>query len=376
MDPKYHDAVKEVDLAVVIPAQDEAYVLGNTLRSLGRKIGPRDQIHVIADHCQDATAAVAKQNGAHVHIRSDNGPVGKGPAINWWLIQTSVESSSEQVIVILDADTQVAPGFFKVIRDQFERGAEVVQTRIEPSIPIKNPIALLSSLSEIVEQRVYDALRNKLKWPIRLRGTGMAFRRSVLEKFSDRLHTVIEDVELTVLLGAAKVPITLVSETYVIDPRPEDEVGAVHQRARWLKGQFHVLLSYPYELLRLLTRGPSGWSLLGSVLLKPKTLIFPIKIALFSWAWLMATRMGDGWLLLAFVSLFGAGAILFECAALLYGLSFVNDKRSTLYALVVSPVYLLLWLKSLFLALASKETWLRSRSASISQPMSETGSVP
>ena len=369
------DGINEIELAVVIPAQDEADVLESTLRSLKRVIGPCDQIHVIADHCQDATAAVAKQTGAHVHIRSDNGPVGKGPALNWWLKQTSVESSSEQVIVVLDADTRVAPGFFAVIRDRFARGAAVVQARIEPSIPAKTPIALLASLSEIVEQRVYDRLRSRLGWSIRLRGTGMAFRRSVLEEISGRLHTVIEDVELTVLLGAARVFISFVSETYVIDPKPEDETGAVHQRARWLKGQFHVLLSYPYELLRLLAQGPSGWSLVGSVLLKPKTLIFPIKIALFSCAWLMATRMEGRWLLLALVPLIGAVGLLLECAALLYGLGFVNDKLSTIYALVVAPVYLLLWLKSLILALASKETWLRSRNGPISQPMRETSSV-
>ena len=359
----------------MIPAQDEADVLEHTLRSLTRRIGPGDQIHVIADHCRDATAAVAKQIGAQVHIRSDHGPVGKGPALNWWLNQTRDESSSDQAIVILDADTQVAQGFFEVIRHRFACGAAVIQARIEPSTPAKTPVTLLASLSEIVEQRVYDQLRNRLGWSIRLRGTGMAFRRSVLEEISGRLHTVIEDVELTVLLGAARVPISFVSETYVIDPKPEDETGAVHQRARWLKGQLEVLLSYPYELLRLLAQGPPGWSLIGSVLLKPKTLIFPIKIALFTCAWLVATRMGSGWLLLASVSLIGAVALLLECAALVYGLSFVDDKLSTLYALVVSPVYLLLWLKSLFLALASKETWLRSRNAPITRPVRETSSV-
>ena len=76
-----------------------------------------------------------------------------------------------------------------------------------------------------------------------------------------------------------------------------------------------------------------------------------------------------------FIPLIGAVALLLECAALLYGLGFVNDKLSTIYALVVAPVYLLLWLKSLLLALASKETWLRSRNAPISQPMRETSSV-
>ena len=360
---------------MVIPAQDEADVLGGTLHSLKGMIGPGDQIHVIADHCKDATPVLARQTGAQVHIRSDNGPVGKGPALNWWLKQTGGESSPEQTIVVLDADTRVAPDFFEVIRHRFARGAGVVQARIEPSTPAKTPIALLASLSEIVEQRVYDRLRSRLGWPIRLRGTGMAFRRSVLEEISDRLHTVIEDVELTVLLGAARVPISFISETYVIDPKPEDEVGAVHQRARWLKGQFHILLSYPNELLRLLAQGPSGWSLLGSVLLKPKTLIFSLKIALFSCAWLIATRMGVGWLLLALVSLIGVVALLLEFAALLYGLRFVNDKLSTIYALAVAPIYLLLWLKSLLLALASKKTWLRSRKAPITQPMRETGSV-
>src|SRR4051812_9385811 len=58
-------------VAVVIPAHDEAAVIGATLRTLLPTLPPGSRTMVVADNCTDATAQIARQCGAQVIERCD-----------------------------------------------------------------------------------------------------------------------------------------------------------------------------------------------------------------------------------------------------------------------------------------------------------------
>jgi|GEM_PF-445172 cellulose synthase/poly-beta-1,6-N-acetylglucosamine synthase-like glycosyltransferase len=345
-------------IQVVILARDEAGVLAGTIRALMIQMDPADQVHVVADHCRDRTAQIASREGARVHIRRDGGPAGKGQALRWWLQKTHRHASGDEIIVVLDADSRVAPNFFDTIRQRMVEGQEVVQCRVEPIVHSDSPVSHLAAFSETVEQRVNDALRAHLGWPVRLRGTGMAFRRHILERICQSLQTLVEDVELTVQLGAMGVPIHFAPETYVADPKPNDQKGAMRQRARWLKGQLQVVRAYLPQILRLAARGPQGWSLLSAVLLKPKALILPLKAALTAVAWLAAGMLG-GWLWLP--ALLGALSLAFDVGVLFYGVRFTSDRPQALRCLAQSPLYLAMWIQSLALSAISGNEWHRVR---------------
>lgn len=359
-------------LVLLIFARDEAPVLERSLMALTAAVGPSDQVHVVADQCQDATADIAARFAAIVHVRTDGGPPGKGPALRWWLEQTRNTLSPEQSIVILDADTRLAPDFMCAIRRRLAQGEPVIQASIAPDVGAGGTVARLAAFSEIVEQQVFDAWCARLNWPVRLRGTGMAFRRWALEQAGRCLQTAAEDLELTLLLTSERIPITFARETYVIDPKPQDASGAARQRARWLKGQFQVLGAYPRLVLQLLMLGPPGWTLLSSALLKPKSLLVPLKILLTLLACLAVRRWG-----VVLLPLAGAGVLwlALDAIGLLYGLRFVKDKRNTLFALLLSPVYLAMWLSSLALAAFSRDRWLRTRPTTRHEPESGPGNA-
>ena len=360
-------------LDVVILARDEADIIGETLRCLLPLVGDNDRTHVVADHCQDQTARTAREAGAVVHVRSGVGPEGKGAALRWWLERTRRESSRRPWVVILDADSRVAPYFFACMRERLGNGAAAIQARLEPDLSSRSLVPLLAAYSETVELRVYDALRSALKWPVRLRGTGMAFRRSLLEKVAKNLHSAVEDVELTILLAAAGETIQYASDTYVTDPKPEDQAGAIRQRARWLKGQLEILRDYRASILRILAQGPPGWSLLSSALAKPRTIVLGLKAAVAAAAWLAALRWdGAGW---GWVAALGTLSLGLEAAAYVVGLRFVESPREIAGALVRSPVYAVMWLKSLVLSLVSCDGWLRSRSAPAKDSSPEAASA-
>jgi len=351
----------KADIAVVILARNEEAVLGKTLERLSPLINKRENIHVVADHCIDATADIARRAGVSVHIRTQGGPDGKGPALRWWLNRTHDKSTPFQVVVVLDADSFVATNFFPTVLKYITRGNEVLQTRVEPIFYSAQTIASLAALSEITDQRVYDAFRARLGWPVRLRGTGMVFKRSVLEAVSHSLRTLTEDVELSLLLSSRGIPITFVQETAVFDPKPCNETAAINQRARWLKGQFQVIQSYPKEIGKLLLSGFPGWSLLGSVLFKPRSLVFVVKIAAAILSAILAGKSGESaYLFLTFSALMILSVFL-HSVAILFSLRYLEKGGSAIKTLLAIPFFFLLWVRSFLLAVVTNEPWLRSR---------------
>ena len=356
------------DLAVVILARDEAAVLGDTLSSISRLVGRNDRIHVVADNCHDLTAEVARTNGAQVYVRSGGGSRGKGPALAWWMERTRTLSKKSQIVVVLDADTRVDAAFFKKIRSRFRFGAKAAQARIRPVLASNSPIAQLAALSENTEQMVFEQIRDALGWSARLRGTGMAFRRDVLEAVAPMLRTVTEDAELTVLLAAARIPIQFVPETFIYDPKPSDQHGAIRQRSRWLRGQAQVLWYHPKELVKLLSQGPRAWSLLAGIVAKPKSFFVPLQIAILMGLWSLPLHRFEvslPWILLPVL----AGAILItNILAIAYVLFVGPERLASLSSLLLSPAYLLMWLRSLAMALVSKDRWPRARRSAVEQP--------
>src|SRR5262245_3716021 len=73
-------ASRRLRFAVLVPAHDEATVIGRTLASLRALDWPRERFRVlvVADNCGDDTAVVARLAGATVLERADPDARGKG----------------------------------------------------------------------------------------------------------------------------------------------------------------------------------------------------------------------------------------------------------------------------------------------------------
>ena len=345
-------------LTVLILARDEADVLPDTLEAVRAGLTAGDRLCVVADHCRDATARVARRAGTAVYPR-DAGAAGKGAALHWWLNQTADESPDDEGLVLLDADSRPGPGLIDALRARLARGEAAVQARLEPLLADDRPMPRLAAFSETVEQSVFDAFKARRGWPVRLHGTGMAFTRSALTPAAAKLTTSAEDAELTLLLAASGVPITLALEACVIDPKPRDTRGVVRQRARWFRGQAEILRRHPRTILALLGRGPAGWSLLTSIFLQPKSIFVPVKaclaLAAFT-AW--SSGLGSGWLVPAALLAF---ALAVDAAGLTAGLILTPHRRQVAAALVAWPAFLAVWVASVALSLAARRGWERAR---------------
>ncbi len=96
------------DVAVLIPAHNEAVVIGESLRSIMALV-PRQNVHVVSDGSTDATVQIARHAGARVIETKEN--VGKAGAL-----QEAIERFGLvrrfALVMLLDADTRVQPGYF------------------------------------------------------------------------------------------------------------------------------------------------------------------------------------------------------------------------------------------------------------------------
>ena len=186
--------------AVLIPAHDEEAVIGDTLAALAALDYPTDlcSVHVVADHCTDRTVEVATAAGADVR-ENTSGSRGKGPALQWLLgaVLDDAAASSRPIdaIVIVDADTVVAPGFLGAVAAQLEAGATVVQGQYRVRDPGASTATALRSAALALRHHLRPLGRTALGGSCGLFGNGMAFRTEVLRTraWSDHLT---EDIEL------------------------------------------------------------------------------------------------------------------------------------------------------------------------------------
>jgi len=337
---------------VLIAAHEEAGTIGPTVTALRESLGewPHSSLWVVADRCSDRTADEAAAAGAQVAARMD-GKLGKGAVIAWWLRQYDAVWQSKESVVILDADSRLAPGSLNALRRVMAGGADAAQAFVAPDA--SSSAGRLAGWSEVLMQRIDDEARRRCGWSVPLRGTGMAFRGKLLAELAPRLHTYAEDLELDVILASRGARVEFVPDAVVFDPKPQASSGASRQRARWLQGQLQVLRDYRGEFSRaLLARGVGAWFLLCLLMLRPKILFIGLRVLLLLTALVFVPTTALPWLALAGLAM--------DVVYYLAGAAMVDDPRRYLLDLLAVPRYAGLWFYSFGMALIRRRVWLRA----------------
>lgn len=152
----------------------------------------------------------------------------------------------------------------------------------------------------------------------------------------------------------------------VFDPKPTETAAASRQRARWFRGQWAALWLYRHSILKIISQGPGGWSLIGSLFLKPRWLMMMIKILL-----------GCMTLHVLPLSVFIWSIFSIESILVVIGIFQLKEKRAFLKAIIYLPGFVLMWLKGILLSF-QRIQWLRvrqSKAQSSTTSFSHQGSV-
>jgi cellulose synthase/poly-beta-1,6-N-acetylglucosamine synthase-like glycosyltransferase len=225
---------------VLVPAHDEEHGIGTTLRAIGRGLGPRDHVLVVADNCTDGTARVARETGAQVVERRDAQRRGKSFALEYGIAQ--LRGSPPEVVTIVDADCQADPDSLRALARQAVATRRPVQAlylmHAPPELGIPGRIAEFAWRVKN-EARPLGMLR--LGLPCHLTGSGMAFPWQLISGAKLASGHLAEDMQLGIELAAAGAGPLFLPESRVYSRFAANAAGAASQRTRWEHGHLQVI---------------------------------------------------------------------------------------------------------------------------------------
>lgn len=218
-------------VSVIIPAHNEAANIARTVASLGKE--HVKEIIVVDDGSTDGTAAIAKKIPGVTLIRKPH--QGKAHAINHGL-----KAAKGDVLVILDADTEIEKGAVEKILEPFsDAGVGAVASTLR----VKRSWRLLNWFQQL-EYAVISGWRAVVDKANALCITPgfCAFRRSaLLEVGGFRGETAVEDYDICMWLAKAGWKTRMVPAAIARTRVPESLRGLVLQRIRWNRGTAQVL---------------------------------------------------------------------------------------------------------------------------------------
>jgi cellulose synthase/poly-beta-1,6-N-acetylglucosamine synthase-like glycosyltransferase len=344
--------------AVLMPAHDEARGIGATLRRLLAQIEPGERVLVVADNCADDTATIAADEGAEVIERRDPDRRGKGYALDFGV--RHLEADPPEVVLILDADCELAPGALAaLVRRAAESSRPVQGLYVMLPADGANSLARLSAFAWLVRNKVRPLGWHRLGLPCQLNGTGMAFPWQLIRRAALASDDIVEDLSLGLELARQGTPPLFCPEAMLTSRFPETREAMRRQRTRWEHGHLGMLaFRFPRLLvLAIARRNAALLAMLMDLLVPPLALLALISAgALACAAFLFALEGGPAALLAA------AMGIAMLAAAL--ALAWLRHGRGaiSLADLLSVPRYLL-WKAPVYAAFLFRRQaeWVRTR---------------
>jgi len=210
----------------------------------GRSGDRRFEVLVVDDGSRDGTADAARRADGAVRIlrrERGSGPATKGAVLAW-----AAPEVRGQVVVVLDADSRVPPGFLRAASRAWQRDPDAAALQVQRRA-INRGRGWLPAAQDA--EQLMDMASQCGRWATdgtaELRGNGMFVRRAALERaggWSDRALT--EDLDLSTRLTAAGERIALVPEVEVQEQAVEGVGDLWRQRLRWEEGSLRRLFEH------------------------------------------------------------------------------------------------------------------------------------
>lgn len=278
--------------AILMPAHNEAAGIGESIAAVMGQVRPCDRLIVIADNCDDATAAVAQHAGAGVAVRTCPQHRGKGFALDFG--RDALRHDPPAVVVILDADCMPVPGALPRLCAMAEQQQAAVQglyllTAARP----QSAVMALSLFAFVVRNRVRQRGLQRLTGHALLQGSGMAIPWAMFSNAPLASGNLVEDLQLglDLVLGGHRVRF---EEGALFTSAAASRSATVAQRTRWEHGQLVMAMRYIPRLVLAAASGRWRAALLALELaVPPLSLLVLLALAALLLTYLAAIRTAD-----------------------------------------------------------------------------------
>ena len=246
---KIYDEVKT--FALIVCAHNEERVIGQLVENL--KLLNYDHklydIYVVADNCNDQTAAVAAKAGALVQERFSDSGKGKGFALEWMFHRLFAMDKKYDAVCIFDADNLVHPNFLKEMNSRLCHGEKIIQGYLDTKNPEDSWVSAMFAISFWITNHIWHLAKYNIGLSCVLGGTGMCIDTEVLKRHGWGATCLTEDEEFTMKALMEGIPTTWAHDAVIYDEKPLTFKAAWNQRVRWAQGNFDVANRYIPKML-------------------------------------------------------------------------------------------------------------------------------
>lgn len=233
--------------AVLVPAHNEEYGIGETVLAIRRDLPPECRVLVVADNCSDSTAERAANAGAEVVERHDVARRGKGYALAAGL--NALAESPPEAVIFLDADCRLNEGGFALLARACVAGGGPVQSG---NIMLANVAGTQQSRLAEFAWRIKNDMRPtgyaRLDMPCQLLGTGMALPWRCIKPDNFATGHVTEDMLIGIELAVSGFAPRFVRAAMVTSFFPQTAAAQHEQKRRWMHGHLALIRSHVPKL--------------------------------------------------------------------------------------------------------------------------------
>lgn len=240
------------DVAVLIPAHNEEMVIGSSIEAIVALV-PRKNVHVVSDGSTDRTAELARRAGVNVIETRTN--VGKAGALEEAIDRFGLVERFA-IVLLLDADTAIDPGYFDAGLPHFDDPEVVAVAGAVRTHWHKQGMSLIAKALICHRQRIYAITQRLLKFGQTWRytnathivpGFASMYRTAVLPRIEmNPPGLVIEDFNMTFEIyqqRLGKVAFTL--DSVAVTQDPENLRDYIRQTKRWVLGLWQTVRRHP-----------------------------------------------------------------------------------------------------------------------------------
>ena len=227
-------------ICVVIPAFNEAILIGRCIESVIAAGVDARHIYVVDDASTDETREVVAQVGG-VNLLANQRKRGKLGGIADALSQYRLAERYEY-FAILDADSHVAPAYFNEILVRFMEHPDTVLVCGAPQSERHNWLTAYRAFEYAVTLRLYRQGQHRMGVITVAPGCASVYRTRVLGQLQWDSQTLVEDMDLTVQIhrgNLGRIAYSAHAIAYTQDPRTLREY--IGQLTRWYRGTWQVM---------------------------------------------------------------------------------------------------------------------------------------
>jgi cellulose synthase/poly-beta-1,6-N-acetylglucosamine synthase-like glycosyltransferase len=245
----------EPKVSIILPCRNEEVVIASAIDECLKQTYGNKEIIVVAHNCTDRTLEIARQfEGENIKVLElKTKEAGKGLGLSYGL-----KFATGDVVTYFDTDSLIDKNYLKNIVDFMYSGRyDVVQGRIVGSNPDYNRLCFLQHMENKIFLSMFWGGKQKLGLASGLGGTGVAIRRSALEKLNGFRNVLVEDFDLCIRAQLKNMKVGYCREAVVRDEKVPSYSMMLRQRSRWIAGHFEIIrTSRPAELWSLFRKNP------------------------------------------------------------------------------------------------------------------------